>query len=345
MTFEFLIFYRNMPNTNIREIVADILIRALQANYDEVDADEVQQMIVLRNERLGEEIINDAGNTILNVLLCLGIELSDETDKSRIAIEEFAEALAETDPIYHVVKFEDPILKADLANWAEEIFDLEMKLRRVLTLIYLYAYQDGDPYNLLCDESTEPMGKKDLKIEDIKKSLENEFFYLTFSQYVSLNRRPEIKQVKALLETISNSETYDAFRTELNRVPVQHEDDAVFLAGLKERMDPIEKMRNCVAHNRRPSQTVVNNYETVRPLLDNLLDDYLNQWLWRETHENESLDDEGDNEFSPEQEDIPNSEVVETESPSNDQENNPSVEIEELPGDASISEVAEVEDA
>ncbi len=279
MTFEFLIFYRNGVDINVREIITDILVRVLQANYDEVDTDEARQMVLLRNERLGEEVTDEAGNT-QNVLLCFAIDLPEDTDEPQTAIEEFAEALAEIDPVHHVVKFEDPILKADLANWAEEIFDLEMKLRRVLTLIYLYAYQDGDPYNLLRDESTEPMGKKDIKIDDIKKSLENEFFYLTFSQYVGLNRRPEIKQVKALLETISNSETYDAFRTELNRVPVQHEDDAVFLAGLKERMDPIEKMRNCVAHNRRPSQTVVNNYETACPLLDNLLDDYLNEWLW-----------------------------------------------------------------
>jgi len=289
MTFEFLIFYQNAFSSSIRETLVNVLTRVLVENYDEFDSDEVQQMVILRSERLGKEATDEAENTVQNVLLCFALELPEETNEAQTVVKEFAEALVDTDPISHVFKFEDPLLQADLAHWAEEIFTLEMKLRRVLTLIYLYAYQDGDPYNLLRDESTEPMGKKDLKSEDVKKALENEFFYLTFSQYRGLNKRPEIKQVTVLLETISSSETYDAFRAELNRVPVEHEEDAVFLAGLKERMDSIEKMRNCVAHNRRPSQAVINNYNTARPPLNQLLDNYLNQWLWRESVEGESL--------------------------------------------------------
>src|SRR5205807_2995927 len=38
-----------------------------------------------------------------------------------------------------------------------------------------------------------------------------------------------------------------AFRAELLRQPVEHEDDASFLAGLKARMDSIEKLRNGAA--------------------------------------------------------------------------------------------------
>ena len=57
-----------------------------------------------------------------------------------------------------------------------------MKLRRVLTLIYLYAYQDGNPYDLLCDESTPPIVKERPKPEQMKAALENQFFHLIFSQ-------------------------------------------------------------------------------------------------------------------------------------------------------------------
>lgn len=58
--------------------------------------------------------------------------------------------------------------------------------------------------------------------------------------------------------------------------------DTVLLAGLKERMDAIEAMRNCCAHNRRPSKKVEENYLNARPLLDQLLDDYLTRWEYRE---------------------------------------------------------------
>lgn len=299
MIFEFLIFYHNASGINIRQTLVDVLTRVLVENYDEVDSDEVQQMVILRSERLGEETTDEAGNIVQNVLLCFALELLEETSEAQTVIEEFAEALADTSPISHVVKFEDPLLKADLARWAEEIFALEMKLRRVLTLIYLYAYQEGDPYDLLCDESSssQPMGKERPKPEQMKAALENQFFHLTFSQYVGLNQRPEFK-LPFLLENIRNTETYDSFRTELTRVPVEHEDDAVLLAGLKSKMEAIEAMRNCVAHNRRPPRRVVENYDNARPLLNQLLDNYLNQWLWREAVESESLEDEAEEESS-----------------------------------------------
>lgn len=79
-----------------------------------------------------------------------------------------------------------------------------------------------------------------------------------------------------------NKEAYDTFRDELSRVPVEDEDDAVLLAGLKERMDAIEAMRNCCAHSRRPSKKVEENYLNARPLLDQLLGDYLDRWEWQE---------------------------------------------------------------
>lgn len=299
MTFEFLIFYQNTLSTSIRETLVDVLTRVLLENYDEFDSEEVQQMVILRSVRLGRETTDEAGNTVQNILLCFAVELPEETNEAQTVIEEFAGALVDTNSISHVIKFEDPLLQSSLASWAEEVFALEMKLRRVLTLIYLYAYQDGDPYDLLCDESpsSQPMVKGRPNPEHMKAALENQFFHLTFSQYVELNKRPEFK-LPFLLENIRNTETYEAFRTELTRVPVEHEDDAVLLAGLKSNMEAIEAMRNCVAHNRRPSRRVVQNYDNARPLLNQLLDDYLNQWLWREAVESESFEGEPENESS-----------------------------------------------
>ena len=100
---------------------------------------------------------------------------------------------------------------------------------------------------------------------------------MTFGQYVSLNQRPEFK-LPALLFAIRDADTYDAFRAELDRSPIKQEDDAVLVAGLRERMEAIESMRNCVAHNRRPTRGVIENYDTARPELDRMLDEYLARW-------------------------------------------------------------------
>jgi hypothetical protein len=40
-------------------------------------------------------------------------------------------------------------------------------------------------------------------------------------------------------------------------------------------MDSIEKMRNAVAHNRRPSKSATNDYLNAIPLVNQALDDYL----------------------------------------------------------------------
>jgi hypothetical protein len=84
----------------------------------------------------------------------------------------------------------------------------------------------------------------------MKMVTENQFFHLLFSQYVALNKKPEPKAIRDLLEIIRAADNFESLRMEMMRAPIGDEDDAVLLAGLKERVDVIENMRNCVAHNR-----------------------------------------------------------------------------------------------
>lgn len=143
-------------------------------------------------------------------------------------------------------------------------------------------YPEADPYELLTEETVQPMAKDKPQTEQMKAAAENQFFHLTFGQYVGLNQRPAIKDLVSL---IRNEATYEAFRDELLRQPVEHEDDASFLAGLKERMDAIEKMRNAVAHNRRPSKKTNEAYLNALPLVNQALEDYLSALAadWRDS--------------------------------------------------------------
>jgi hypothetical protein len=276
MNFEFLIAYRKATDTEIEAVLAEVLAKVLEDNLNDFEPETVKGMIRLRHERAGEEA-DDDGNVSRHMLLGFALDLPEETAQMQTVVAEFASALAETPPILHAVKFEDPLLRARLARYAEEIFALEMKLRRVLTVIYLHANQGGEPYDLLRDESVQPMNKEKPMPDQMKAAAENQFFHLTFGQYIALNQRPEVK-LPALLSVVRDAATYDAFREELDRAPIEHEDDAVLVAGLKERMDAIETMRNCVAHNRRPNRRAVENYDNARPLLDRMLDEYLARW-------------------------------------------------------------------
>jgi hypothetical protein len=277
MNFEFVIAYRRTEETNLPQVLAGLLNKVLEDNLTDLEPETIEQMIHCRQERIGEETIDDNGAASRHMLLCFTLELPDGIEQIETVVEEFAATLPDTSPIFHAVKFEDPLLHAELARRAEEIYVLEMKLRRVLTFIYLHANQDTDPYDLLHDETVKPMCKEKLQPTQLKAAAENEFFYLTFGQYIGLNQKPEFK-LPALLQLVHDEESYEAFRFEVVRSPIEQEDDAIFLAGLKERMDAIETMRNCVAHNRRPSKRVTENYENARPLLNRLLDDYLGRW-------------------------------------------------------------------
>jgi len=294
MIFEFVMVYQQDTDTDIRQILIETLTLALQDNYDEFEPDTVEQMIILQTQRIANESTNEDGNTTQTIVLGFTLDLPEETNEAQTVVEEFAKALTESpSPISHIVKFEDPLLQADLAKWSAEIFDIEMKLRRVLTLIYLNAYRGIEPYKLLKDEKEKPATKEkqeELEIQ-MKQSIENQFFHLLFSQYVNLNQRPDPK-INDLLENIRNFIQYEELQTEINRKPVADNNDADFLVGLKDKIGAIEKMRNCIAHHRRPPKKTKDGYETPKSLVNELLNNYLNRWILSETIESELLENE-----------------------------------------------------
>ncbi len=267
MIFEFIIVHQPQEVEPILGILRERLREALETNLNDVEDDALARMVRTTFERAQPAGADGTPRAVLG----FSLELPDDTASIRDVVDEFADALM-ADPIAHAVKCEDPLLRAELVLRAEELFALEMKLRRVLSIIYLHAYPDADPYDLLTEEAVQPMTKEKLVAVQMKAAAENQFFHLTFGQYVSLNQRPAIKDLVSL---IRNQDTYEAIRAELLRQPVEHEDDAGFLAGLKERIDAIEKMRNAVAHNRRPTKKTNEAYLNVLPLVKQALDNYL----------------------------------------------------------------------
>ena len=280
MIFEFLVACCTTTEDDLKQTLTELLAEVLEDNQNDFDEDIVSSMIQLRHERTGGEVANDSGVISSNRLVGLALDLPDDTAPMKTVVENFARALPDTPPVSHAVKFEDPLLQAELANHAAEIFALEMKLRRVLSLVYLNAYQAADPFQLLRDEKTTPRGSPTLK--QMETAGENEFFHLLFSDYISLNQRLPVT-LETLLEMIHREEQYDTLRAEIGRTTtIDDEGDADLLADLKVLMDPIERMRNCVAHNRHPPERVTQSYPNALLRLQERLDEYLAQWEVRQ---------------------------------------------------------------
>ena len=159
MTFEFVIACRMTPGADIKQVLTGPLVSALEDTQNDFGEGMVADMLQVRSERIGSEALADDEGTGNFVLIGFAVELPDETVSMGTVIDTFVESLPTTTPIFHAVKFEDPLLREELAHRAAEIFELEMKLRRVLTIIYLYSYQEGDPFELLRDESEQPTAR------------------------------------------------------------------------------------------------------------------------------------------------------------------------------------------
>ena len=124
MIFEFLIACRSESDTNIQNILTDLLTETLEAYFDVSEEGSIAEMIQLRHERSGGEITDDDGVTTHHKLIGFALELPDEIESIREVVDEFASSLPDTPPIFHVVKFEDPQIQAELASYAKEIFAL-----------------------------------------------------------------------------------------------------------------------------------------------------------------------------------------------------------------------------
>jgi hypothetical protein len=277
MTFEFLIVYFQSAGVDITTTLKEKLGEVLGDNLNEVDEVQLDQFIVPLLRRACE--IQADANEVESTRTILGfrLDLPDETANAETVIAEFGGILADTAPIIHVVKFDDPILLEKNQKYFIELFQLEMKLRRVLSLVYLHSYSDGF-FDLLRDEMTQPMKKEPPTEEQMKKAAENQFFHLTFGQYVGLNTRRLPSNIPDMIDHLRESDSFESFKSELERSPVTDEADQLLLASLRDKLDPVEKLRNCVAHNRAVSERLAQDYVTAKPGLEAELDAYLQRY-------------------------------------------------------------------
>ena len=268
MRFEFLIVCDVESRHDIRDELIDILRQVLEEADIEYEPDEILHVQY-------ERISNTDSTPISRITTGFSIEIPDEVIFDKVMLDDFVDNLNSSDIVLHIVKFEDPFLQGELAERAKEIFIIEMKLRSVLSLMYLSAYQDRDPYDLFIDGRFRPRPSSK---RDMISLYENQFFHLDFGNYININI-PRNFQTLDIMELLRNSDNYEEFRlTTLNALALTDDRDVSFLENLKRLMDPIAEMRNCVAHNRRPPDNVSQNYPQAREDLENLMKEYLEQW-------------------------------------------------------------------
>ena len=147
-------------------------------------------------------------------------------------------------------------------EYAKEIFNLEMRLREILSFIFLDTYK-GDYYNLAkeTDVKIQPLNKGNKPNEEYYDShFENEFFFLLFSNYIRLSNLKEI-EYSDFIEAFLDADSWGGLQQKIQNRGIIKKEYQDFLAGIKQNLDPIENIRNCIAHNRSIPKS--DNYKTI----------------------------------------------------------------------------------
>ena len=279
VTIDYLVVYSE--EMDLMELLTEMLKNALEDVDDEPpEEEELRQYINIRYTKRREDHLRICG---------FSVEFDSTEERMSELIDNFSESIADCDDegIKHLLKLNDPQLRHTLRDYGDEIFEIEMKLREALSLIFVKSY-DEDFYDLLKEVNVNPSPRE--SAERMRKYYENQFFFLMFRDYIRINDRTS-PSLNEIFKNIGQAENFEELKQMITSNPITEGRYAGFLASLVEQVEPIEELRNCVAHNRSIPEKTMDNYEKVRkPLLDNI-----NKFLEQQANHEGSYETETEN--------------------------------------------------
>ena len=258
------------------ELLTETLKSALESVDEEPpETEALEQQIAIRYTKIREDSRWACG---------FSVTFDSTEERMEDLINNFSEFVADytadctDDRIKHLLKLNDPQLQRTLRDYGKEIFEIEMKLREALSLIFADTY-GKDFYELLNETNVTPVTPPPQRTAKLmNKSYENEFFHLVFSQYIHINnsKKSDLDRDK-IEEYIEQAEDLEDLSQLITpKQPITKTGYVDFLESLKKRVDPIEKLRNCVAHNRSIPEDIIKNYKEAKgPLLEKI-NEFLN---------------------------------------------------------------------
>jgi len=258
---------------DFKEEIKELLKSAFEQNYDNFSEEELDSYIEINYEK---QIDDD------KYIIGFGINFDEIGTEVTKIIKDFSENLKDSEEIILVLKFYDSDLLNFLSDIYKELFKIEMKLREIISLIFIDTYKSGD--HLLKDISLKPRfgGKNNLQKDEnqrkeyLNKRYENEFFYILFSDYARLTEVRDLKHddLYFITEVSSN---FEEFKENILNRGIKEESYLAFLNNIKPVLsEKIENIRNCIAHNRMLDTNDLENYEKYFEEINKQIDNFLN---------------------------------------------------------------------
>lgn len=170
----------------------------------------------------------------------------------------FLSSVKDLNNVISVIKLNDSILKQRAFKYYRQIVDIEMDLRNVLTYIITYDNKS------ISEQLLKDFGiNKSEKIEHgiLQDKYENGLFYIYFNHYTEFTT-PEKLKANEMLGFLQDPsvDSFERFKSKLQQRGIQEERHLGFLASIKTKIKPLEKMRNTIMHIRNLSDTVEDNF-------------------------------------------------------------------------------------
>ncbi len=269
-----------MP-TRIRFATLDLLVIAkpgvdaqalIAETYSEVIAEDIGSRPTVEHATALVDVhwsggLGPAGGNIAwrcSVTIGAAVDIGDvaEDQTSTAFIDAVLDLARDADSgILAVVKLADPVQLHRHTALYREIYSLEMALREVVSYIFAAEFP-GSLIDGLTKCIVKPASADNLPQDaQLIKYGENRFFYILFDKYAVLNASPDIKAAH-IAEALKGGTNLDEVRDALDLRPIKEERHAGFLASLQTLMDPLERVRNAVAHNRTVPDDVRENFNT-----------------------------------------------------------------------------------
>lgn len=193
-------------------------------------------------------------------------------------VEEFEDTVLGVDGVLEVCKTYDSFRIEENREFLKELYGIEMKIREIYTILTCLQ-------NMGLENSRVRLLKEYLdNVEDYKKRLMNEFFFIEFSDYKNVDSRKDAKleDLLNLLRQVTGVEDIRNFIIELSHPTLHLEERFNELSRIPEVIGRLENFRNNIAHNRYVSRNDVENFKKARSIIDNVHDVFLTKLKDRE---------------------------------------------------------------
>lgn len=231
--------------------IATVLYNEIGEEYD-LSLEEIEDYFTFLSSTI---LPNDTFITLLEFNIP---ELTTREISLKNIVYSFLQSVENIDGIVSIVKVNDTILQEIAFEYYKKIIDLEMDMRNVLTYILAYSNKTINE-ELFKNFGINKSEKSDY--ENIKKNYENSLFYIYFNHYSSFTQ-PEKVNAQKIAELLQepNISSFEQLKIKLQDRGLKEDRHIDFIASIKTKLEPLEKMRNSIMHIRNISDNTIRNF-------------------------------------------------------------------------------------